>query len=84
MEWKKGTRGKAVTIRCLLDGLLLQACVGTGRIVAWDGDEAFGLEALEAAYYEVVEATEDEWLMVERASYRLLRKARDFRWMMRA
>ena len=40
----------------------------------------FALEALEAVYYEVVEATAEEWLRVERARYRLLRRAADFRW----
>jgi hypothetical protein len=71
-----------VTLRCLLDGLLLPARVGQGMpaVEAYDGAEAFGLEALEAAYYEVVEATKEEWLALERAHYRLLRRAQDFRW----
>ena len=69
-------------LRCLLDGLLLPACFPEGQpaLVAYEGDESFALEALEARYYEVVEATLDEWLGIERASYRLLRRAADFRW----
>lgn len=71
-----------MTLRCILDGLLLPARVGEDwpAVCAYDGDEAFGLEALEAMYYEVVEATPEEWLAVERAPYRLLRRAADFRW----
>lgn len=71
-----------MTLRCLLDGLLLPARVACveGMVVAYDGDEPFALEALEAVYYEVVAATRDEWLAVERAHYRLLRRASDFRW----
>jgi hypothetical protein len=71
-----------VTLRCLLDGLLLPACFADGgsALVAQDGDEPFALEALEALYYEVVQATTEEWLRVEGARYRLLRRACDFRW----
>jgi hypothetical protein len=66
----------------LLDGLLLPACfpVGESALRAYDGDESFALEALEAVYYEVVAATVEEWLGLERAHYRLLRRAADFRW----
>jgi hypothetical protein len=69
-----------VTIRCLLDGLLLDAVVGRcgAAMTAYDGDEAFGLEAVEAAYYEVVSADADEMLALELAHYRLLRRAQDF------
>ncbi len=69
-----------MTIRCLLDGLLLDAVVSRrgGPVTAYDGDEAFGLEALEAAYYEVVSADPDELLGLEQAHYRLLRRADDF------
>jgi hypothetical protein len=69
-----------VTLRCLLDGLLLPATLGAGQppVVAYDGDEAFALEAVEALYYELVEATPDEVLGLEQASYRLLRRAADF------
>jgi hypothetical protein len=71
-----------VTLRCLLDGLLLPACFHGGEppLVAYDGDEPFALEALEAVYYEVVAATAEEWLGLERGRYRLLRRAADFRW----
>lgn len=68
-----------VTIRCLLDGLLLPAELAEQErlVIAHDGDEAFRLEALEALYYELVCATPEEVLRVE-ASYRLLRRAADF------
>jgi hypothetical protein len=71
-----------VTLRCLLDGLLLPACFrdGGSALVARDGDESFALEALEAVYYEVVQATMEELLRLELTRYRLLRRARDFRW----
>jgi hypothetical protein len=71
-----------VTLRCLIDGLLLPARFARpgGSLIAYDGDEPFALEALEAVYYEVVAATREEWLAVERAHYRLLRRAGDFRW----
>ena len=71
-----------MTLRCILDGLLLRARIGRTqpRLVAYDGEEAFGLEALEAIYYEVVSATREEWLALERAHYRLLRRAADFHW----
>ena len=69
-------------LRCLLDGLILPAflCPCWPALVAQDGDESFGVEALEAMYYEVVTATRDEWLALEQAPYRLLRRAADFRW----
>lgn len=67
-------------LRCVLDGLELPAEVGPGRLVAWDGDESFAMEALEVLYYEVVSATWAEWAALERARYRLLRQADDFRW----
>jgi hypothetical protein len=47
-------------------------------LVVSDGDEAFVLEAVEAVYYELVAATEEDRIFVQR-SYRLLRLARDFR-----
>jgi hypothetical protein len=50
---------------------------GAGLRVA-DGGEAFRMEALEALFYEIVSATSDELLALERAHYRLLRKAEDF------
>jgi hypothetical protein len=72
---------ETVTIRCLLDGLMLEARVRTGplRVQAFDGDESFVLEAVEALYYEIVSATREELLNLERACFRLLRRAADFR-----
>jgi hypothetical protein len=69
-----------MTLRCVLDGLLLSAQLWAGepRLLAFDGDEPFALEALEAVYYELVSATEEEVLDLERARYRLLRRAPDF------
>jgi hypothetical protein len=74
-----------VVIRCLIDGLLLPACVvwdprppGVPALWAYDGDEGFALEAVEALYYEIVSATPAELLAVERARFRLLRRAEDF------
>ena len=49
-------------------------------LIAWDGEESFALDAVEAMYYEVVSATVSEWVGLERARYRLLRRADDFRW----
>jgi hypothetical protein len=74
--------GQAVKLRCVLDGLLLPAILGEGEpaLIAWDGDESFAMEAVEALYYEVVSATWAEWVGLERARYRLLRRADDFRW----
>jgi hypothetical protein len=69
-----------VTLRCLLDGLLLPAELqreGTA-LVAYDGDEGFVMEAVEAVYYELVSATREEILGLQRARYRLLRTAGDF------
>ena len=69
-----------MTIRCLLDGLLLDATVtdGAAPVTAYDGDEPFGLEALEALYYEIVAADAEELRGLERARFRLLRRADDF------
>jgi hypothetical protein len=70
-----------VHIRCTLDGLLLEAhiCPRRRALVAFDGDEGFVMEAVEAAFYEVVCATPDELLLLQQAHYRLLQPARDFR-----
>ena len=75
-----------MTLRCLLDGLLLRAQLvfgagwgGRPALLAFDGDEAFTLEAVEALYYELVTATPDEVLALEEGRYRLLRLADDFR-----
>jgi len=69
-----------VKIRCTLDGLLLDAHIGPGpkNLVAYDGDEPFRMEAVEARFYELVSATWDELLRLQRARYRLLRFADDF------
>ncbi len=69
-----------MTIRCVLDGLLLHATLSAEPpvVLAFDGDEAFILEAVEALFYEVVSATGAELLGLERARYRLLRRAADF------
>jgi hypothetical protein len=70
-----------VILRCKLDGLLLPAGFAAAgeALVAFDGDEPIFLEALEAVYYEVVAAGADELVRLERAGYRLLRRATDFR-----
>ncbi len=67
-------------LRCVLDGLLLDATVGGGDalVTAYDGEEPFGLEAVEALYYEIVMADAKELLNLERAHFRLLRRAADF------
>jgi hypothetical protein len=82
MESKGNREEEAVTLRCLLDGLLLPARLQGGKspLVAYDGDESFVMEALEAVYYEVVAATVEEWLGLEQGRYRLLRRAADFHW----
>jgi hypothetical protein len=79
--WNGHTTGTCpVTLRCKLDGLLLPAELrpAAPHLVAYDGDEAFGVEAIEASFYEVVAATLDELLSLERAHYRLLRQAAEF------
>ena len=67
-------------LRCTLDRLLLPADLrpGSSLLVAHDSGEAFALEALEVTYYELVSATPAELLGLERAGYRLLRRAADF------
>ena len=66
-------------LRCKLDGLLLPAHhdPDTGYLVAYDGDEGFPLEALEAVYYELAAASWEEALALG-PRYRLLRPADDF------
>ena len=68
-------------IRCTLDGLVLDAEMHPTRgvLVAFDGNEAFVMEAVEALFYELVSATAEELLQLEQARYRLLRRAEDFR-----
>jgi hypothetical protein len=70
-----------VTLRCLVDGLLLYATLRPEppALLAFDGEESFALEAVEALLYELVSATCDELVGLERACYRLLRRAADFR-----
>jgi hypothetical protein len=69
-----------VTLRCSLDGLLLPAqfLPEEGALVAFDGDEGFVMERVEALYYELVSATREEVQQLEKARYRLLRRAPDF------
>jgi hypothetical protein len=65
----------------VLDGLELRATLRENPlgVVAYDGAEAFMLEPVEAVFYELVAATPDELLGLERAYFRLLRRAEDFR-----
>ena len=67
-------------LRCVLDGLLLpgEFRPGTPPLMAYDGDEAFRIEAVEALFYELVSATSDEMMRLQSAGYRLLRVAGDF------
>lgn len=69
-----------MTLRCVLDSLVLPAELRSGipPLVVFDGDESFLLEAVEALYYELVEATDDERQIVQR-HYRLLKLAGDYR-----
>jgi hypothetical protein len=71
---------KTVTLRCILDGLLLPAvlCVELSALIVYDGVEAFELEAVEALYYEVVEASANELVGLQGPRYRMLRRAADF------
>jgi len=46
--------------------------------MAYDGVEGFRLEAVEALFYELVSATGDEIVLLQRAGYRLLRISEDF------
>jgi hypothetical protein len=73
-------RVKTVTLRCILDGLLLPAEFSEPplALIVYDGVEAFVMEAVEALYYELVEATRDELLALQQARFRLLRHAADF------
>ena len=67
-------------LRCTLDGLLLPAHIHPcqPRLVAFDGDESFVMEAVEAVFYELVSATPEEIHDLRHARYRLLRTAEDF------
>ena len=72
-------------LRCTIDQLLLYAerHPFAPAIVAYDGDEPFAMERVEAAYYELVEASPDDVLWLEQSGYRLLRRAADFRYVRR-
>ncbi len=74
-------RNAPLLLRCVLDGLLLGATMQAEppMLLVFDGDESFALEALEALYYEIVTATREELLGLERACFRLLRRSADFR-----
>lgn len=67
-------------LRCHVDGVLLEAFLRPGplQLIVVDGEEAFAMEAVEAMFYEVMAATEEELLGLERAAYRLLKNAPDF------
>jgi len=67
-------------LRCTLDGLLLEAHAVPGRnsLMAFDADEAFEMERVEATHYELVAASPDELRWLEFSGYRLLRRASDF------
>ena len=69
-----------MTLRCVLDGLLLPAEFSHNPLglIVYDGLEAFEMEAVEALYYELVEATPDELLGLQGPRFRMLRRARDF------
>lgn len=67
-------------LRCKLDGLLLEAerNAASSKLIAYDGDEAFEMEPVEAIHYELVAAMPADAIWIEQAGYRLLRKAPDF------
>ena len=69
-----------MTLRCVLDGLLLPAELSgdTSALIVYDGLEAFALEAVEALYYELVEATAEELRGLQGLRFRMLRRAADF------
>ena len=70
-EQEPPIEGMTMTLRCLLDGLLLpgaSVCWGGPALIAYDGDESFAMEGgWRARFYEVVAATSEEWLGVEHA-----------------
>ncbi len=67
-------------LRCTLDGLVLEAKRNESdtKMIAFDGDESFEMERVEAIYYELVAATSKDLIWLEQAGYRLLRIAPDF------
>ena len=68
-------------LRCKLDGLLLPAHrhADNRTLVAYDGDEGFAMERVEAMYYELVAASPQDLDWLEHSGYRVLRLAPDFR-----
>jgi hypothetical protein len=70
--------GTFMLLRCQIDQSLLPAYPETGGLIAWDGMESFILERVEAIYYELLSATLEEQLWLERNGYRLLKPAADF------
>jgi hypothetical protein len=71
--------GTFMFLRCKIDQLLLPAFPASGGLIARDGTESFILERVEAIYYELLSATLEEQLWLERNGYRLLKPAADFR-----
>ncbi len=71
-----------MTLRCTLDGLLHRAQLSPcqDELVVFDGGESFVMDALEALFYQLVSATSDELVLLERSRYRLLRRAADFQY----
>jgi hypothetical protein len=65
-----------------IDDLLLSAvlCPHTAKLVVFDGDEAFALEAVEALFYVVVSASREELLGVERPDIGCCGGPRTSRW----
>ena len=70
-------------LRCRLDNLLLDAWPHPKRrtLIAYDGDEGFEMERVEAVYYELVAATPHDLDWLEQSDYRCLRLASDFSFM---
>lgn len=65
-------------LRCTIDHLLLPAEIRNGQVIAFDGEEGFFMEKVEATYYEILAATAQELTMLQRAQYRLLQRGEDF------
>lgn len=72
-------------VRCRIDGLLLDAIRHPARdtLIAFDGDEPFEMELVEAVHYELVAAMPADLLWLQQAGYRLLRTANDFAFIQR-
>jgi len=75
---KRKLGDKVMMLRCILDGLELEAYWEMGRLLLWDGDESFFLQKNEAAFYEVTKASTWEWHEIIRQDYLKLRWAADF------